>query len=86
MSCVMGEWFPLPSGKVVCHQSAYKNHEDAKLECQRVGGYLAEISNRDDMQTILYIMWTGVSSGEKSTSRFRIGAVPRNFQWRSVST
>ena len=78
----MGEWFPLPSGKVVCHQSSYKYHADAKLECERVGGYLAEVTNRDDMQALLYVMWGGVSSGDKSTSRFRIGAVVRNFQWR----
>ena len=80
----MGEWFPLPSGKMVCHQSAYMYHEAARLECEKVGGYLAEVTNRDDMQTLLYIMWSGLSSGEKSTSRFRIGAVPRNSQWRLV--
>ena len=50
MGCMDGEWYPLPSGRVVCLNAELKYHDDAKAACNAVGGYLAEITNRDDMQ------------------------------------
>ena len=82
MSCMDGEWYPLPSGRLVCHNLGVKYHNDAREDCNKVGGYLAEISHRDDMQTLLYIMWNSLRAGTKSSSRFRIGAITTGSQWR----
>ena len=46
MSCMDGEWYPLPSGRLVCHNLGVKYHSDAREDCNKVGGYLAEISHR----------------------------------------
>ena len=55
LSCVNGEWYPLPSGKMVCHSGEFKNHDDAREICNKAGGYLVEITNRDDAQALLYL-------------------------------
>ena len=76
------EWFPLPSGKLICHQNALMQHEDAKNWCNMAGGYLAEITHRDDAQAILHAIWKATKDTHKTSSRFRIGAIPKNNQWR----
>ena len=86
MSCMDGEWFPLPSGKMVCHMGDFSKHEVARNVCRNAGGYLAELTNRDDMQTLNYIMWSGRKASVKSANRFRIGAVASSGQWRWEET
>ena len=38
--------YPLPSGRLVCHNTGVKYHADARADCNKVGGYLAEITSR----------------------------------------
>ena len=84
MSCVNDEWYPLPSGKMVCHSGEFKGYEDARDICKKAGGYLVEITNRDDAQALLYLIWRLINDASisKSTNKFRIGAVPRGYEWR----
>ena len=77
-----GEWYPLPSGKMICHVGDFKLKAAAQTACQEAGGYLAEFQSRDDMQTLNYVMWSGRKASTKSASKFRVGAVAENMQWR----
>lgn len=82
LNCMDGEWYPLPSGKMICHVGDFKLKAAAKTACEEAGGYLAELQSRDDMQTLNYVMWSGRKAATKSSNRFRVGAVAENMQWR----
>ena len=84
LSCVNDEWYPMPSGKMVCHSGEFKGYEEARDICKKAGGYLVEITNRDDAQALLYLIWRMINDNgiSKSTNKFRIGAVAKGYEWR----
>ena len=81
LSCANGEWYPLPSGNMVCHISQISKYETRKKTCEMAGGFLAEITTRDDAQTLLYIIYKLNKASKKSTGVFSIGAIAKDGRW-----
>ena len=81
LSCVGDKWHNLPSGRSICLINSISNNEDRRTVCRNAGGYLAEITNRDDAQALLYLMYQMNKNGEKSTSIFAIGGKAVDGQW-----
>ena len=81
LSCANNEWYTLPSGNMVCHVAGIKLNDMRKDTCKKAGGFLAEITTRDDAQTLLYIMQKLSTAGKKSTNNFALGAKAHNGRW-----
>ena len=81
LSCSGKEWYSLPSGNMVCHVKAISKYETRRDTCQKVGGFLAEITSRADAQTLLYIIYKLNKAGDKSTNMFAVGAMAQNGRW-----
>ena len=81
LSCTNEEWYTLPSGNMVCHVAEFQLNEGRKKICKYAGGYLAEITTRDDAQALLYVMHKLSIAGKKSSNRFAVGAKAQNGRW-----
>ena len=81
LSCSGKEWYSLPSGNIVCHVKEISKYESRRETCRKVGGFLAEITNRADAQTLLYIIYKLNKAGDKSTNMFAVGAMAQNGRW-----
>ena len=81
LSCANNEWYSLPSGHVVCLVKEITKHESRKETCEKAGGFLAEITTRDDAQALMYIIYKLNKAGHKSTGAFSVGAKAHNGRW-----
>lgn len=67
LECLTG-WHSLPSGKMVCIVASSKDYTSRKAWCRDAGAYLMELTNLQDAQSFLYMMYTVALTSTESVA------------------